>query len=428
MHLRQRNNSSSGTTPTSQPSSRRSNQAAEIINSLQPINTSISSSSHHQRNYSHQQPQGQQGKQPYYAESHSQRGWASATEQLQQQQHVPWSPRDFNISALNSPTNYSEIFQQLSAPTPMISSAVNSAHAPHQHSHPNHSSNNNDSLTTAFGGGLNSLGAHSHENDDLLTHYSNFSGNDLNTVGDLSGLVEGGPNSGGKGKKVSDALTYGPRFCEIFNCYCRDLKLHINTQKHLMTLCSENLVSFICWARETEDRVKWMWKLLYENDYLRPEVRNGIVIVIIYTFAAIKASHHGGDMFITLQDTEDGLGIANRFSLKIYNDPYGYLSFLKFSISSLIDAGAIPENERLNKPGKKGTSKPLPKNYEEVEAYNRLVRKLSEYLEHNNHTEARALVQVVTTHWQFRGNVSLPSLVILLFHCFFVSSFISSSV
>lgn len=58
--------------------------------------------------------------------------------------------------------------------------------------------------------------------------------------------------------------------------------------------------------------------LTIENDYLRPEVRNGIVMVIVYTFASIKATlAEGLDMFITLQDNESGLGIANRFSLKV---------------------------------------------------------------------------------------------------------------
>ena len=72
-------------------------------------------------------------------------------------------------------------------------------------------------------------------------------------------------------------------------------------------------------------------------------------MVLIYTFASIKAQEgiEGLDMFATFQDSETGLGIANKFSLKIYNDPYSYLSFLKSSVSGLIDAGSIPDNEHL---------------------------------------------------------------------------------
>jgi hypothetical protein len=145
-----------------------------------------------------------------------------------------------------------------------------------------------------------------------------------------------------------------------------------------MSLCTEHVVSFIKWARESEEQSGWIAHTLLNNDYLRPEVRNGIVIVLIYTFAAIKAAtatssnsasnsanssssstgggggggEGGEDMFSTLQDVEQGLGIANKFSLKIYNDPFDYLYFLKATITGLIDAKALPDNERQNQPKK----------------------------------------------------------------------------
>ncbi|RYG97310.1 hypothetical protein EON65_53080, partial [archaeon] len=141
-------------------------------------------------------------------------------------------------------------------------------------------------------------------------------------------------------KKISDAITYGPRFCNLFEAYRLHLGTEIDKTKHLMALCTENLVDFIKWARESDRQVEWISETLFQNDYLRPEVRNGIVMVLIYTFASIKATvPPESDMFLTLQDNETGLGIANRFSLKIYNDPFYYLTFLKIAISSLIDAG-----------------------------------------------------------------------------------------
>jgi len=84
-------------------------------------------------------------------------------------------------------------------------------------------------------------------------------------------------------------------------------------------------------------------------------------------------------MFQTLMDAETGFAINNKFSIRIYNDPLSYMAFLKVrrqgrrappassvdryitslslvtltpqtSISALIDAGAIPDNERVNQP------------------------------------------------------------------------------
>jgi hypothetical protein len=207
-------------------------------------------------------------------------------------------------------------------------------------------------------------------------------------------------------KKVSDALTYGPRFCEVFHTFCRKQNITIDITRHLMSLCLDYLVSFINWARESEEQVAWISNMLYDYDYLRPEVRNGIVMVLIYTFASIKAtSMENMDMFTTLQDPDYGLGIANKFSLKIYNDPFCYLSFLKFSISSLIDAGAIPDNERQNQPVKKGKSSTI--NEDEVNAFHKMKDKLLNYLDSDNIAEAKGFVQIISTHWQLRGKVSL---------------------
>jgi hypothetical protein len=230
-------------------------------------------------------------------------------------------------------------------------------------------------------------------------------------------------------KKISDAITYGPRFVTIFQSFCKHYGLNIDLKKHLLVLCLENLIEFIKWARENDSQIKWINEMLYENDYLRPEVRNGIVMVLIYTFAATKAtippssssggssSDNASDMFTALQDNETGLGIANKFSLKIYNDPFNYLTFLKISISALIDAGVIPDNERQNQPGMTTTttnrrSKSLVYNAEEVNAFYSIQKQIISLIEVNNQTQARHLVQVMTTHWQLRGKVSETSVLL----------------
>lgn len=205
--------------------------------------------------------------------------------------------------------------------------------------------------------------------------------------------------------KVSDAQTYGPKFCQLFREYSQHLGKPINYDRHLMSLCTEHLVPFCKWAREDEAKSIAIRSTLNECDYLRPEVRNGIVMVLIYTFASIKAtreSYH--DMFITLQDTERGFGIANKFSMKIYNDPFMYLSFLKISISALIDAGAIPDNERINQPKR---NKVTAENKEELDAYDQLQRRLVSLLDGGDNAGAKHMVLLITNYWQQRAKVSI---------------------
>jgi hypothetical protein len=204
-------------------------------------------------------------------------------------------------------------------------------------------------------------------------------------------------------KIVSDALTFGPRFCQLFIEYSSTLERPIDCDRHLMSLCTEHLVPFCRWARDNELKTAAIRSTLLEYDYLRPEVRNGIVMVLIYTFASIKATREEGtDMFIILQDTEQGLGIANKFSLKIYNDPLMYLSFLKISISALIDAGAIPDNERLNQPKRK---KAAVENKDELEAYDQIQRILVNLLDSGDNAGAKHMVMLITNYWQQRAKV-----------------------
>jgi hypothetical protein len=202
-------------------------------------------------------------------------------------------------------------------------------------------------------------------------------------------------------KKISDAQIYGPRFCVLFDNYCKKLGITIDIRRHLMSLCFEHLVSFIKWARENDAQVQWIQSTLLENDCLRPEVRNGVVIVLIYTFASIKATlDPNWDMFSTLQDSEQGLGIANKFSLKIYNDPFFYLIFLKTSISALIDAGVLPDNERQNQPKR---SKVPYQNREEIQSFQRIQKMVIDALDSGNIVGAKGLVADISNFWQQRG-------------------------
>jgi hypothetical protein len=203
------------------------------------------------------------------------------------------------------------------------------------------------------------------------------------------------------GEKISDAYVYGPRFCDIYDAFNATRLAPIDPSRHLMSLCTQYLVEFCLWARESIERTNYIRERLMDHEYLRSEVRNGIVMVIIYTFASTKATIlDQADMFTTLQDHERGLGIANKFSLRIYNDPYNYLSFLKSSISSLIDAGIIPDNERLNQPKK---NKLKYENKEEFSAFTQIQNMLVAALDAGNNVAAKNLVNHITGFWSQRG-------------------------
>jgi hypothetical protein len=146
-------------------------------------------------------------------------------------------------------------------------------------------------------------------------------------------------------KPIVPSITtiYEPKFFEIFQayqsyCYSYEpsVKFSNLVNQHLMTLCLNHLLSFSNWARETNNAL-FIRLALFENPDMRPEVRNGLAMILVYVFAAAKAnemrilntSSSNVDMFTVLMKTDTGLGIANKTSLKIYSDPYEFFHFLK---------------------------------------------------------------------------------------------------
>jgi hypothetical protein len=148
---------------------------------------------------------------------------------------------------------------------------------------------------------------------------------------------------------LSITKIYQPKFLTVFEQYVDAMNQPVDVSKHLMSVCLENLIPFCCWARETSARGNLIRTTLDDNADLRPEVRNGLAMILIYALSSAQArSIVDGDMFSVLQETDSGLGIVNKTSLKIYNDPFNYFAFIKSCLSGLIDAGKIPENERQN--------------------------------------------------------------------------------
>lgn len=147
---------------------------------------------------------------------------------------------------------------------------------------------------------------------------------------------------------LSTSKLFQPKFCDVYDNFILRSKEKIDLSTHLLSLCLNYLISFCCWARESNARSIAVHKMLDNNVDLRPEVRNGLSMILIYCFSAAIAREFSSEMFTVLQDSATGLGIVNKTSLRVYNDPYNYFNFIKSCISGLIDAGAIPENERLN--------------------------------------------------------------------------------
>lgn len=218
--------------------------------------------------------------------------------------------------------------------------------------------------------------------------------------GMTEGMMAAMAASAGSGKKVSDAITYGPRFCELFRMFTTECELNIDITRHLFALVLDYLVDFMRWVRRDEHTIAEVSNLLLNYDYLRPETRNGVIMVIIYMFSSIKATVlPGKDMFSILVSDDYGLGIANKFSLKIYNDPYYYLTFLKLTISALIDCAAVPENERMNVVNK-FTNRSKQPDQNELAYYNLIKDMMLNALANDDNTECQRLVKVVTLYWQ----------------------------
>jgi hypothetical protein len=132
-------------------------------------------------------------------------------------------------------------------------------------------------------------------------------------------------------------VTLQRRFLEVYSRY---VEYHPNSAAaaarpdNLMIACLEHLIPFCCWARQDDQISEWIHAKLLSKPDLRPEVRNGIALIIIYTFASAKAHVCDGDsdMFSVLQDHDTGFGIVNKTSVKVYNDPFNYFEFLKVSL------------------------------------------------------------------------------------------------
>ena len=146
---------------------------------------------------------------------------------------------------------------------------------------------------------------------------------------------------------------YQPKFLEVYASYMiylRSNSLVIPVHEHLFATCIEHMVTFCVWARNSPESSNWIFHTLLQNQDLRPELRNGLTMILLYTFASAHAKTlgDGSDFFKVIMDNTIGLGIIHKTSLRVYNDPFSFFIFLKLSITGLIECGTLKENERVS--------------------------------------------------------------------------------
>jgi hypothetical protein len=188
-----------------------------------------------------------------------------------------------------------------------------------------------------------------HPNDDEISMLSDRNEDVHENFNDIRSTIRKSSNP------PTVTTIYEPKFLEIFLRYRQyaakyepNINLQSPAERHLMALCLENLLPFANWARDSAAKA-FICETLYDNPDMRPEVRNGLALILVYTFCAAKAVEEAEiaantkanivsgksaniDMFSVLMKQDTGMGIVNKTSLKMYSDPLGYFLFIKVRI------------------------------------------------------------------------------------------------
>jgi hypothetical protein len=140
---------------------------------------------------------------------------------------------------------------------------------------------------------------------------------------------------------------------------------------------------------------------LFQNVDFRPELRNGLTMILMYTFAASQAARavDGSDLFGVVMDSTHGLGIFHKTSLRVYSDPFNFFNFLKMCLTGLIECGVLRENERVSQ----AVPKTRRRHFEvesELVAFNDLKALLIRRLDDGDLGRVKSCVSEVVACWQ----------------------------
>lgn len=199
---------------------------------------------------------------------------------------------------------------------------------------------------------------------------------------------------------------FQPKFMEVHDAYIKQLPVEyvatIPQHDHLLAVCLQHMVKFCCWARGSPETSAWINNLLFQNVDFRPELRNGLTMVMMYTFAASQAARaeFPSDLFSVVMDSSRGLGIFHKTSLRVYSDPFSFFNFLKMCLTGLIECGVLKENERVSQ----AVPKTRRRHFEvesELVAFNELVAVLIARLRDPADLQAvKRTVAEVVVRWQ----------------------------
>ena len=109
------------------------------------------------------------------------------------------------------------------------------------------------------------------------------------------------PSIGNNVNKYAAGPLYEQEFLEIWLAFTRSETCRIapmtsiDPSRHLMSTCLENLIPFCRWARDAANH-EWIRSKLDYDGSLRPKVRNGLALILIYVFASGQAAASHGDI------------------------------------------------------------------------------------------------------------------------------------
>lgn len=168
---------------------------------------------------------------------------------------------------------------------------------------------------------------------------------------------------------------YEEKFFQLFTEYAQDNNVQIEEirwkEEMLLVLCLKHIIPFLTWIRRSTSQIQHVKSLFLNHTDLRPEVRNGLLVILIHTFAAVKAKYfnednalkkstegtsssqylvteelHEENMVSILQHPTKGLNISFQSIFKIIHDRHQFIAFLKNIILGLIELNLIPKNTR----------------------------------------------------------------------------------
>ena len=216
------------------------------------------------------------------------------------------------------------------------------------------------------------------------------------------------------------------KFSQLYSAYIHENpSLFIDPEawltRHFFCLCLDHVVPFSKWLRQSVAHLLWVQTTLQHHFELRPEFRNGLIMIFIHTFATMKAIHVNRsngkqlknpslneNMVTILQSATKGLNISFQTIFKVAYDRSSQLTILKNVVLELIELNVIPKYvQRREKEGKKNNAEFKKKVELELLAFKHLQIIMKENLEEKEESKNfLQTIQNVCNYWAMHSKVS----------------------